>query len=61
MIESIYGTPITVEGTEGDVYLDINGMKDVLLTPETALSLAGKLITVAMSLMVTASDTEEGK
>jgi hypothetical protein len=61
VIQSIYGTPITAEANGEDVYLDINGMHDVLLTPETALQLAARLVTVAMILSVAASDTEVGK
>ena len=48
MIESIYGTPITVESAGEDVYLDINKMNDVLLTPQTALRLSDRLRKVAL-------------
>lgn len=47
MIESIYGTPVTVERDGDEVYLDINKMDDVLLTPVDAVRLAAQLVMVA--------------
>ncbi|BET51826.1 hypothetical protein RGQ21_68080 [Kitasatospora aureofaciens] len=51
MIESLYGTPITVERSGEDVYLDIDSMEDVLLSPRTAIWLASKLTMLACEIL----------
>lgn len=50
MIESIYGTVVTVRESEEEVYMDMEGMEDILLTPETALALADRLRKVALQV-----------
>lgn len=50
MIESIFGTIVTVERGIGDVYMDMQGMEDILLTPEMALRLSDKLRKVALQV-----------
>lgn len=52
MIESNYGSVITVEdGGDGDISLDLGGVKDVLLSPQASIRLGMMLVATALDVL----------